>query len=52
MIRALARAWLRSRLNTALAELDAWWTRSDACALQLVHHMRHIADLRRRLECA
>ena len=50
--RAARRAWLNSRLNTALGELDLWWTRPDACALQLVHTMRHIADLRRRLECA
>ena len=50
--RAARRAWLNSRLNTALADIDAWWTRSDACPLQLVHTMRHISDLRRRLEVA
>jgi hypothetical protein len=52
ILRAARRAWLNSRLNTALGEIDQWWTRPDACALQLVHHMRYIADLRRRLEVA
>ena len=52
LIRLIKRAFLRSRLNSAREDLEAWWTRADACPLQLVHTMRHIADLRRRLEVA